>query len=113
MVQGTQVQGQDRQRGATLLLGIEGLDVAAVALEQGGDRVVDVVTNHESAAGCPECGVLSTSVKGHAITQPRDLPYGPHPVRLVWRKRRWRCTETVCERGSFTEAIPRSRLERG
>jgi len=39
-------------------------------------------------------------------TRPRDIPYGTAGLRLVWRKRRWRCTETMCERGSFTEAIP-------
>jgi hypothetical protein len=35
-------------------------------------------------------------------------------VRLLWHKRRWRCAEPACPRGSFTEALPavpaRSRL---
>ena len=109
MVQRTQVQaGQDDTRGqdATLLLGLEGLAVARVDLAGEGARVVHVVTDDESAAGCPACGVLSTSVKGHANTRPRDVPYGEAPLRLVWHKRRWRCRERACPRGSFTESIP-------
>ncbi len=54
--------GQD----ATLLLGLEGLAVARVELDDGGARVVHVVTDDESAAGCPSCGVLSTSVPSRA-----------------------------------------------
>ncbi|MGL5827404.1 MAG: transposase family protein [Nocardioides sp.] len=61
-----------------------------------GDRVVEVVTDDESASGCPQCGVVSTSVKERVCTRPRDLPYGESPVRLVWRKTRWRCRERAC-----------------
>jgi transposase len=104
--------GQD----ATLLLGLEGLAVAQVELDDEGGRVVHVVTDDEAAAGCPSCGVLSTSVKGHAVTRPRDVPYGQGPLRLVWHKRRWRCREAACSRGSFTESLPqvpaRARLTR-
>ncbi|MDQ6938343.1 MAG: ISL3 family transposase [Actinomycetota bacterium] len=94
------------ERGATLLLGLEGLAVERVDLQEGSVRVAHVVTTEEAAAGCPSCGVISTSVKGHATTRPRDIPYGPEPVNLVWRKRRWRCTEQACPRGSFTESLP-------
>ena len=114
MVQGTHAQGRGGQRPATLLLGIEGLAVASVGLEDDGARVVEVVTDEETAAACPECGVLSTSVKERATTRPRDVPYGVAPIRLVWHKTRWRCRETRCPRGSFTESLPsvpaRSRL---
>jgi len=109
LVQRTHIQvveddavGQD----ATLLLGIEGLAVQRVQLTADGARVVHVVTDDDSAAGCPSCGVLSTSVKGHALTRPRDVPYGQAPLRLVWHKRRWRCMERACPRGSFTESLP-------
>ena len=85
-----------------------------VGLEDDGARVVEVVTDEETAAACPECGVLSTSVKERATTRPRDVPYGVAPIRLVWHKTRWRCRETRCPRGSFTESLPsvpaRSRL---
>ncbi len=49
--------------------------------------------------------MLSCSPKGWVITRPRDLPYGSGPIGLVWRKRRWRCQEAMCGRGSFTEQI--------
>ena len=109
LVQRTQVQMvQDDMSGqdATLLLGLAGLAVEQVELDGEGTRVVHVVTDDEAAAGCPSCGVLSTSVKGHAVTRPRDVPYGPDPVHLVWHKRRWRCMEAACPRGSFTESLP-------
>ena len=109
MVQRTQfqaVQNDTSGQDATLLLGLEGLAVVTVELDDDGARVVHVVTDDESAAGCPSCGVLSTSVKGHAVTRPRDVPYGQAPLRLVWHKRRWRCREAACPRGSFTEALP-------
>ena len=93
LVQGTHAQGRGGQRPATLLLGIEGLAVASVGLEDDGARVVEVVTDEETAAACPECGVLSTSVKERATTRPRDVPYGVAPIRLVWHKTRWRCRE--------------------
>lgn len=105
MVKPTQVHVALEQ-GASRLLGIEGLAVARVDLEEDGTRVAHLVTDDESATACPSCGVFSTSVKGHAITRPRDIPYGQSPVHLVWHKRRWRCRERACPRGSFTESIP-------
>ena len=44
-----------------------------------------------------------------------DAPCFGRPVRLVWRKRTWRCAETRCENGAFTEqnedlAAPRALL---
>lgn len=68
--------------------------------------MVHVVTADESAAACPSCGVISTARKSSATTHPRDVAYGPDPVRLVWHKSRWRCRESLCERGSFTESLP-------
>ena len=108
LVQVTQLQHvQAPAQGATsLLLGIEGLAVEQVTLEEDGGRVAHLLTADETAAACPSCGVVSTSLKGHAVTHPRDVPYGQAPVRLVWRKRRWRCRETGCPRATFTEALP-------
>ena len=118
MVQRTQfppASERDIEQGATLLLGIEGLDVLEVALWKGEDvesleqdagRVVHLSTGDEGAAACPSCGTVSTSPKGRATTRPRDLPYGDDPVRLVWHKRRWRCRERRCDRATFTESLP-------
>ncbi len=68
-------------------------------------RVVTLRTDDESAAACPACGVFSTSLKGRAVTCPKDLPYGEDRLRLRWCKSRWRCAEPLCGRGSFTESI--------
>ncbi len=108
LVQVTQLQHVQApvQGGASVLLGIDGLAVERVTLEEDGGRVAHLLTADEDAAACPSCGVVSTSVKGHAVTHPRDVPYGQAPVRLVWRKRRWRCRETGCSRATFTEALP-------
>jgi transposase len=108
LVQSTQLQRVHiaTDVGATVLLGIAGLAVENVTLEVDGARVAHVVTADEGAAACPVCGVVSTSVRGHAVTRPRDVPYGDTPVQLVWRKRRWRCREAACPRGSFTESLP-------
>lgn len=89
----------------TLLLGLAGVTVDRVVLLADGSREVHVCTAEQQAACCPQCGVLSRSPKGWVITRPRDLPYGTAPIGLVWRKRRWRCQETVCGRGSFTEQL--------
>ncbi len=116
MFKGTHFQGEVQQVevGANRLVGLDGVGVQLVELAEDGARVVHVVTVEETAAACPACGVLSTSVKGHAITRPRDIPYGPDPVHVVWHKRRWRCREKLCPRDSFTESLPsvpsRSRL---
>jgi len=99
--------GGDPASDVSRLLGLEGLAVTQVEIDEcSGARVVHVLTADEGAAACPSCGVFSTAGKGWVQTRPRDIPYGTGALRLVWRKRRWRCGEVVCERGSFTEAIP-------
>ena len=42
-------------------------------------------------------------------TRPRDISYGTRPLRLVWHKRRWRCVDERCARGSFAEQVPAAR----
>ncbi|ULN70469.1 ISL3 family transposase [Mycolicibacterium smegmatis] len=91
--------------GTTLLFGLPGVQVQRV--EQGPDeaRVVHVVTAQESAAACPGCGVVSTSVKEYTTTRPKDIPYGQGDIEVRWHKTRWRCREDYCPKSSFTEAI--------
>lgn len=118
MVQRTHAQDVDGDdtSDASRLLGLDGLAVERVERDAFGGRVVLVVTADVTASACPSCGVLSSSVKERVTTRPRDIPYGTTPVRVVWHKRRWRCTERRCPRGSFTEqvtAVPRrSRMTR-
>lgn len=91
---------------ASLLLGLDGLDVERVEVGPGGLRLVYVVTAASVVPACPSCGVASTRLKGHVATAPRDLPCFGAPVRLLWLKRRWRCSTPGCRRGSFTETAP-------
>lgn len=118
MAQGTHalVVGGDLVDVASVLVGLEGLAVRGVEVQPDRARVVHLVTADDTASACPSCGVFSTSGKGMVRTRPRDIPYGTAPLRLVWHKRRWRCTEPTCQRGSFTESLPavpaRSRLTR-
>ena len=108
LVQGTQVADElvGVQDGASRLLGIDGLTVVRVDVDAVGARVVHVVTEESVPPGCPTCGVVSTAPRGRVCTRPRDVPYGDAAVRLVWHKRRWRCREPGCPRGSFTESLP-------
>jgi transposase len=102
----------------TILFGLPGVAVDRVERVTGEDggplRLVHVKTVAGSAAGCPQCGVISTSVKQYRTTRPRDLPYGEEPLAVRWHKRQFRCREEACPRKAFTESIaelpPRARL---
>ncbi len=100
--------------GTTLLFGLAGVQVERVEQRQDRIRVVHVSTADQGAAACPECGVVSTSVKQRVTTSPTDIGYGVDPVEVVWHKTRWRCNEGYCRRRSFTETItevpPRARI---
>lgn len=89
----------------TLLFALPGVHVDRVSTDSAAVRFVEVFTDDERTAARPGCGVVSTSVKGHTATRPRDIPYGGFPIRLQWSKTRWRCRENYCQRGSFTESI--------
>lgn len=99
---------------ATLLLDLDGLVVSSVERDEGGGRLVRLVTADPDAAACPSCGVFSVRVKEYVCTRPRDLPVGGSRLDLRWRKRRWYCREPLCPRGSFTETVaglpPRARI---
>jgi hypothetical protein len=90
----------------TVLFGLPGVRVERVERRTDGTRVVDVVTDELTAAACPACGVVSTSVKERVCTSPKDIPYGRDRIVVRWKKIRWRCQEDYCQRRSFTEAIP-------
>jgi len=97
------------ENGTTILFGLPGVAVQRVerVRDEHGDavRLVHVVTTASSAAGCPQCGVVSVSVKQRRTTRPRDLPYGEEPLAVRWRKRQYRCQEAACPRKAFTESI--------
>jgi transposase len=89
----------------TILFGLPGVRVQKVVRAADGARVVHVVTDDPTAAACPECGVLSISVRQRRMTRPRDLPYGEEPLAVRWHKVQYACRETVCPRRAFTEQI--------
>ena len=93
----------DRSSGATALLGMDGFVVLSQTEEDG--EVWVLVETTADVAGCPSCGVKATG-HGRSVVQVRDLPAGGRPVRLVWRKRRWICTDPDCAAKSFTEQTP-------
>jgi transposase len=95
----------DTARDATLLFGMQGVEVQVVRLDTDGVRVVRVVTADEAARVCPGCSVVATRSKGVVITRPRDAEHGGGRVRVEWLKRRWVCREPECPRASFTEAV--------
>jgi transposase len=74
--------------------------VLAVA-EAGGELTVTVETT-AAVTGCGACGVRAEAQDRRPVTY-RDLECFGRPVRLVWRKRRWRCRELSCEARTWTE----------
>jgi len=90
----------ERSGDATALLGMDGF-VVLVMNHVDGEWWLLVETT-ATVAGCPDCGVRAVG-HGRSTVQIRDLANGSGAVRLVWRKRRWRCLDDDCERGTFTE----------
>jgi transposase len=96
------------ENGTSILFGLPGVAVdrvERVIVDGELVRLVHVVTAVSSAAGCPQCGVVSTSVKQRRTTRPRDVPYGEEPLAVRWRKRQYRCREAACPRKVFTESV--------
>ena len=90
----------DGSGGATVLLGMEGFVV--LAMEEHESEWWVLVETTAALVGCPDCGGRAIG-HGRSIVQVRDLPVVGSPVRLVWRKRRWRCPDPDCLRRTFTE----------
>jgi transposase len=81
--------------------------VTGVSLGEGGTRVVTVGTAAQWVGLCTKCQQRSTKpALGWVCTRPRDIKIGPDRPQIVWRKRKWLCTSTACEKRTFTEATP-------
>ncbi len=78
---------------AEALLGLDGFRVLSVTETV---EVVVVVETSDDFVGCSGCGVRAEA-QDRADVEVRDLACFGRPVRLVWRKRRWRCVEPDCE----------------
>ena len=89
-------------RSATELLDLDGFVVLSQTIEAG-ERWLLVETTAD-VAGCSSCGVVATG-HGRSVVQVRDLPISGTPMmRLVWRRRRWRCLEVL--RQMYTASCP-------
>lgn len=79
--------------GCDLLVGIPGFHVIDVSEHAGVVRVV--VESAPGPVGCSLCGVVARS-HGRRDVSLIDVPCFGRPVRLIWRKRTWRCSEGTC-----------------
>jgi transposase len=91
---------------ASALLGVEGMRVAEVEVEDDGRLTVWVATDDPGSAVCPGCGVSAERVHERVVGRPADVRRGADPVVLVWLKRRWKCQNQGCGRATFTESLP-------
>jgi transposase len=91
---------------ASVLFGVEGLRVTDAEAGPDGTVTVWAVTDHPGAAACPGCGTVSGRAHDRVLARPRDVRRGAGEVRVRWVKRRWKCDEPSCARGTFTEWIP-------
>ncbi|MHB8438597.1 MAG: transposase family protein [Acidimicrobiales bacterium] len=76
-----------------------------MAVSRQGDGLRVTVESPRRVAGCGACGVVAHSHGRREVTL-IDTPCFGRPVRLVWRKRTWRCAEPACDIGGFTEQHP-------
>jgi len=87
-----------------VLVGLVGLHVIGVDRSEGGLRV-QVESGRPVLVGCPSCGVVAHA-HGRQTVELIDAPCFTSPVRLWWRKRRFRCPEPSCPVTSFNGAGP-------
>ncbi len=83
-----------------LLFDVPGMHVLTVQREPA--RVVLTIESDADVGGCPACGVLAVG-HGRRRRTVADAPVFGIPVRLVWLARLWRCRESACPVGVFTE----------
>ena len=100
------------------LFNLPGVHVTEVGWRTDGDqvavdRLVLGVETGPGPVGCPGCGVVAAS-HGRRVRRLHDIPAFGAPVELVWRVRRYRCLESLCAGGVFTEehdlAVARAKL---
>ena len=85
-----------------LLVGLGDVEVLSVGDEGGGPLRVHVRCR-AARPPCGGCGGVLWSDGERAVVLV-DLPAFGRRVRLVWRKRRWRCPRRGCGAGTVTEA---------
>ncbi|MGE9808155.1 ISL3 family transposase [Janibacter sp. G1551] len=99
-----------------LLVGLGDLHVTGVDFDHDVGLLTVGVESSRAPMGCASCGVIAYS-HGRSEVTLVDAPCFDRPVKLVWRKRTWRCEESACSTRVFTEqdpdvAAPRALLTR-
>ncbi len=82
------------------LFDVPGMHVLRIVREP--TRFVLTVESDADVGGCPACGVVAVG-HGRRRRTVADAPVFGIPVRLVWLARLWRCRESACPVGVFTE----------
>ncbi len=85
---------------AEAILGLDGFRILGVH-ETAEELIINIETK-SAVVGCPSCGVRAQA-KDRMRVEIRDLPCFGRPARLVWMKRRWRCSDDNCEAKTWTE----------
>ena len=97
--------GHDPMRMCELLAGLGEVDVLGVDHGVGGEPLMLHVRCRAPRPLCAGCGGGLWSDGGRAVVLV-DLPVFGRPVRLVWRKGRWRRPDRGCGTGSVTQQNP-------
>ena len=94
-------------KGSSLLLGIDGLVVDRVLIDDSG-RPGGALLDRPGVgwSGCSGCRQRSSSPKDRVVTRPRDVRIGLDRPELLWHRRKWHCRVPACERKVFTEELP-------
>ena len=69
----------------SLLLGLDGVVVESVTINDEHTRTVHVRTVAEWIGRCPQCDTRSSRSRGAVTTRPRDVKVGPDRPQIVWR----------------------------
>jgi transposase len=85
---------------ADALLDVPGMHVLAV--ERQPERLLLTVETDADVGGCPACGVVAVG-HGRRVHEAGDAPCFGTPARVRWRKRVWRCPDSSCPVGTFSE----------
>jgi hypothetical protein len=97
----------------SLLLGLDGDVVDSVQSMTAGPERSMLSAAPDWVGVCPQCRVRSSRSKGWVSIRARDIKVGPDRPRIVWRKRKWLCTNMFCKRNASPNRCPPYRPGRG
>lgn len=88
---------------ADTMFGVDGLSV--IDAKRTRSELVLTVESTKTAVYCPSCRKPATP-QDRKDVELRDMACFERAVRLVWRKRRWRCERRGCMKKTWTETHP-------